>query len=152
MGDMYLIDFGGGDEAKRRRKELEDKRERNFQRYLEHLMNAAGLDRPTATTVMDCLFRHSRTDGSGCLCGCHPRLNDGDLHDSGFDCSCTWDEEKRKGKSAEWQADRQAFLESAEGRAISEANKNEERAIKEWIAGQPGLEAERTTFACPEQW
>ncbi|MGI8425053.1 MAG: hypothetical protein ACR2FO_00265 [Actinomycetota bacterium] len=152
MSDMYLIDFSGGDEAKQWRAELEAKRERNYRRYLEHLMNAASLDRLTATRVMDCLFRHNHTDGSDCPCGCHPRLNDGDLHDSGFDCSCTWDEKKRKERSAKWLANLDAYWDSPEGRAISEQNKNEERAIKEWIAAQPGLEAERTTFACPEQW
>lgn len=70
------------------------------------------------------------------------------LHDDGFDCSCTWDERRRREERRSWEALRG----TAEMRALRGRHAAEERAIEEWLAGQPDVEATRTASYVPEQW
>lgn len=39
-----------------------------------------------------------------CMCGCHPRLPDTDLHDFGFDCLCTHPPAARRRAFKDWRA------------------------------------------------
>jgi len=146
-GDLYLFDFGGGEDAEQWRAKRAAALKRIYDRYLERLITEVGLEQPTAARVMVSLFRHSRRkDGEECGCSCHPSLSE--THDGGFDCSCTWDDERREQNKLKWDE----LFSGPEAEERRRASEDEENKIKSWIAQQPGVEAERTTFACPEQW
>lgn len=64
-------------------------------RYRDHLtsvLSGSGINdaASAADIVLDALTEWRYTDsGERCTCSCHPRLPDSDLHDYGFDCTCT---------------------------------------------------------------
>jgi len=151
MGDLFLTDFSGGDDAERWRAERKAEQERLYERYLQHLVDAIGIDRALAGRIMEALFLHtSRRHGDECHCSCHPRLSE--THDGGFDCSCTWDEQKRTERIAEQRRSWESWWDSPECKAISRQAEQERQEVESWVAGQPGVEAEQTTSMCPEQW
>jgi hypothetical protein len=97
-----------------------------------------------ATFAMQTLFRHHRfgTDDE-CSCGCHPRLPSSDLHDYGFDCSCTWDEAKREEQHQEWLARMQEWWDSPECKAMAERRKAEDAELENWLANHPEIKVSR---------
>jgi hypothetical protein len=144
MGDVFVVKMGGDDEDARAAGRAERQRLRG--RYARHLVSAGGIDERTAARVMAALFDHVDAEGGECPCGCHPRLDS--LHDDGFDCPCTWDEPRRGEERRSWEA----FRGTPEGKALREHHAAQERDIEAWLAGQPGVEAARTTSYAPEQW
>jgi hypothetical protein len=150
---MYLIDLGGDpDDRARREEERAQRRADVSARYAAHLVQSAGVDEVTAHLVLAALFDHRNDDGSPCPCGCHPRLPEGELHDAGFDCRCGWDEDRRRTEKEKWRASLEAFWASAEGEELKSARAAEMAELDAWLAAHPGVSAQQTTPAAPEQW
>lgn len=144
MGDLFIVNMDQGDGNDRSRRE--EQRRRLRARYLRHLVDTVRIDEHLAERIMAALFDHVHADGRSCVCGCHPRLTT--LHDDGFNCPCMWDEARRAKERQTW-ADWGDTPEAAE---LREAHALEERSIAAWLAGQPRIEARRTTSCAPEQW
>lgn len=70
------------------------------------------------------------------------------LHDDGFDCSCSWDETRRAEERRAWDE----FWESPASSGLREQHGKEEEEIAAWVSGQPDVEAQRTSSFAPEQW
>jgi len=153
MADLYLFDFSG-DEDERARRSEERARERSLvrTRYAEQLTRSAGVDAVTADLVLATLFDHNRPDGSSCGCSCHPQLPGGSLHDAGFDCSCTWDDDTRAARRREWQARLEEYWASPEAGELKRAQEAERAEVAGWLEAHPGVSAEQTTAFAPEQW
>lgn len=153
VSDPYSVDFSGDPDDRARRQE-ERARERSLvrARYADQLMRSAGVDALTADLVLATLFDHNRADGSPCHCGCHPQLPEGTLHDAGFDCSCTWDEDTRQARNREWRAHLEAYRSSPEAQASARAREQERAEVTAWLTAHPGVTAEQTTEYAPEQW
>ena len=147
VGDVYVVDFGGDDEKRARREaERDAERRRLLTRYTQRLVARAAVDEATAERVVGVLFDHRGRDGQRCMCGCHPGLSA--EHDDGLDCSCTWDEARRAEGARRWET----FRDSELGTELRAAHQREEEEITAWLAGQPDVEARRTTSMAPEQW
>ncbi|MEV6768152.1 hypothetical protein AB0N05_05905 [Nocardia sp. NPDC051030] len=147
MADLFLVEFGDDEERARRRAEEAGEHARRRQRYAEHLACEAGIDSATAERVIDVLFRPAARGDEPCQCGCHPRLSS--MHGDGLDCPCSWSEERRIAQHRNW-LDRWHNSEAAE--ELRRAHEQEEAQIREWLAGQADVVAERTTSMAPEQW
>src|SRR6266851_3121703 len=94
VADLYIVDFGGGEQERARREaEREAERRRLADRYARYLVASAGVGEATARRVITALFDPCDADGNECPCSCHPRLSA--EHGDGFDCRCTWDEDRR---------------------------------------------------------
>ena len=147
MADLYIVDFGGDDDERARR-EADRDAERSClrKRYVQHLVERAGIDEPVARRVVAVLFDHHDTKARRCECGCHPRLSS--EHGDGFDCRCTWDEARRAEAATSWER----FWDSEEAAELRAADQREEEAIAAWLAGQPDVDARRTSSMAPEQW
>ena len=147
VADLYIVDFGGGEQERARREaEREAERRRLADRYARYLAASAGVGEAAARRVITALFDLRDADGNQCRCSCHPRLSA--EHGDGFDCQCTWDEDRRAAEAAAWQA----WWDSPEAAELSAAHRREEDAIHAWLAGQPGVDARRTSSYAPEQW
>ncbi len=147
VSDLYIVDFGGGEQERAcREAERGAERRRLADRYASHLVTSAGLGEATARRVITALFDPRDADGSECLCSCHPRLSA--EHGDGFDCRCTWDEDRRAAEAANWQA----WWDSPEAAELSAAHQREEAAIAAWLASQLGVDARRASSYAPEQW
>lgn len=144
MGDLFVVSMGRGDDEERSHQEAERLRLRD--RYLRYLVETARIDAPAAERVMVALFDHLDAEGRTCPCGCHPRL--ASLHGDGFDCPCTWDD-MRRGQERRRSV---ALWDSAEAASLRDEHAAQERSIEEWLVGQRGVEARRTTPYVPEQW
>lgn len=144
MSDIFVMRMGQGDDDERARQEAERLRLRN--RYVGHLVDTADLGEAAAERVIAALFDHPDLERSKCWCGCHPRLSS--QHDDGFDCPCGWDDARR----ADERRNLTAFCETPEAEELRKKHAREESAIAEWVAGQPDVEAARTTTYAPEQW
>lgn len=147
MADLYIVDFGGGEEERARREAERAAEQRRLRAVCaRHLVAQAGIDQPAAERVVAVLFDRRDSDGRECLCGCHPRLSA--EHGDGLDCRCAWDDARRAEQATRWERlwDSDAL---AEFRA---EHAREESAIASWLAGQAGVTAERTTSFAPEQW
>ncbi len=140
--DLFLIRFGDGDGDSPHARE----QARIRPRYVELVVRETDLDPGTAERVVAAIFDHRSTDGRACVCGCHPHFSA--THDDGFDCSCTWDDERRAEERHRWTA----WQDSAEAAELRAEHDREMTAISAWIASQPGVTAEQTTSAAPEQW
>ncbi len=140
---VFRIDQGGEREL-RERQEVE--RERLHARYTDYLVSAMGLDAILAGRVIDALFEHRDRQGQPCLCGCHPRLSS--EHGDGFDCMCTWSDER----FAEQRRTMEAFWDSPESGEMARRHEEEERELATWLAWQPGVEAQRRVSYAPEVW
>jgi hypothetical protein len=151
--DLYVFDFSGGDEERARRAE-ERARERALvrARYAAHLVRSVGIDEVTADLVLGALFDHNTLDGSPCVCSCHPRLPGGELHDAGFDCSCAWDHDRRDAETGKFKAWLTEFWDGPAGQERQCAREREQAELAAWIEQHPGVTAQRTTSAAPEQW
>jgi hypothetical protein len=146
VGDIYVVEFGDDEEQARRAAERDVEFARLKERYAQHLVAQAAVDEVTARHVVALLFDPPSDDGIRCPCGCHPRLSA--EHGDGFDCRCTWDSERLAAEAARmeefWAAD--PFPE------LRAAHRREEAEIAAWLAGQPDVDATRTTSMVPEQW
>ncbi|CCG03604.1 hypothetical protein [Blastococcus saxobsidens] len=147
MGDLYFVDLGDDEERARHRTEREAERARVRRAYVERLIVRAGLDEATAERAVAAVFDHFEDDGSRCLCGCHPQLTP--QHGDGMDCPCTWGRQQREATRRTWLTDLRDSDWAKEARARHAA---EEREIREWLAGQVDVTAQRTTSYAPEQW
>jgi hypothetical protein len=146
VADLYIVNFGGGEQERARREaECEAERRRLADRYVRYLVTSAEVGEVEASRVITALFDARDADGNECPCLCHPRLSA--EHGDGFDCRCTWSEDRRAAEAAAWQA----WWESPEGAELSAAHKRGEAAIGAWLAGQPGMDARRTSSYAPEQ-
>jgi len=147
VADLYIIDFGGGEQERAcREAKREAERRRLADRYTRHLVASAEVDQATARRVMTALFDSRDADGNQCPCSCHPRLSG--EHGDGFDCRCTWAEDRRAAEAAGWQE----WWDSPEAAELSAAHRREEDTIAAWLADQPGVDARRTSSYAPEQW
>ncbi len=146
MSDLYIVGFGGGEQDRARREaEREAEGRRLADRYAQYLV-AAEVGEATARRVITALFDPCDADGNECRCSCHPRLSA--EHGDGFDCRCTWDEDRRAAEATNWQA----WWDSPQAAELSAAHRREEDAIAAWLASQPGVDARRTSSYAPEQW
>lgn len=145
--DLYIVNLGGGEQERARREtEREAERRRLADRYARYLVASAEVGEVTARRVITVLFDTCDADGNECPCSCHPRLST--EHGDGFDCRCTWDEDRRAAEAANWQA----WWDSPQAAELSAAHQREEDAIVAWLASQPGVDARRTSSYAPEQW
>lgn len=147
MGDLYLVQFGDDDERARRRAEQEVERARIRRRYVERLIADADLDPASAERTAVVIFDHLEDDGTRCMCGCHPQLSS--WHEGGTDCRCTWSRERREAERHTWLAE---LRDSEWAQEMRMRHEVEEREIREWLAGQVDVTAERSTSFAPEQW
>jgi len=147
VADLYIVDFGGGEQERARREtEREAERHRLAERYTRYLVAGAEVDQAAARRVITALFDPRDADGNQCPCSCHPRLSG--EHGDGFDCRCTWDEERRAAETAGWHA----WWDSLEAAELNAADQLEEDAIAAWLASEPAVDARRTSSYAPEQW
>jgi hypothetical protein len=145
--DLYIVDFGGdGQERARLEAEREAERRRLADCYARYLVASAEVDQAAAHRVIRALFDPRDADSNQCPCSCHPRLSG--QHGDGFDCRCTWDEDRRAAEVAGWQA----WWDSPEAAELSAADRREEDTIAAWLVGQTGVDARRTSSYAPEQW
>lgn len=148
-----MFDFSGGDEERDRREQERDRRRIAVRaRYAGRLVQLTGVDEVTADLVLAVLFDNRDRNGKPCPCSCHPRLPDGDLHDAGFDCRCTWSDARREENHRRWLESLDEFHSSAEGQELARACAAQRAEVAEWIEAHPGVTAEQTTWAAPEQW
>jgi Family of unknown function (DUF6247) len=147
VADLYIVDFGGGEQERARRdSERDAERRRLADRYARYLAARAEMDQASALKVITALFDPRDGDGNECPCSCHPRLSA--EHGDGFDCRCTWDADRRAAEAADWQA----WWDSPEAAELSGVHQREEDVIAAWLASQPGVDARRTSSYAPEQW
>ena len=145
--DLYIANLGGGEQERARREaEREAERRRLADRYARYLVASAAVGEATARRVITALFGPRDAAGNECPCSCHPRLST--EHGDGFDCRCTWDEDRRAAEAADWQA----WWDSPQAAKLGAAHQREEDTTAAWLAGQPGVNAWRTSPYAPEQW
>ncbi len=144
MPGPYLVDFSSGSDKGPSPYEVEQARIRP--RYVQLLIGKAGFDTITAELAIATLFDHPRQDGTRCICSCHPHFSS--THEDGFDCSCSWDDERR----AESKAWFEEWRDSPAAKELRDAVEAERIAVAQWVAGDPGVTAEQTTWAALEQW
>ena len=142
---LYVVGFDRSDDRERRERE-EAERSRLRARYTDYLVAELGLDATLAGRVVEPLFEHRDRNGDVCRCSCHPRLSA--EHGDGFDCRCTWSDERR----AEQRRALEAFWDSPESREIARHREEQEREIATWLARQTGVDAQRTVSYAPEMW
>lgn len=58
-----------------------------------------------------------------------PSCTSSDLHDYGSDCNCTWTQQRRQAHWAEWEAERETYRASPEGRAKTARRQAEEGEV-----------------------
>ena len=147
VSDLYIVDFGGdGQERARLDAEREAERRRLADCYARYLVASAEVDQAAAHRVITALFDPRDADGNQCPCSCHPRLSR--QHGDGFDCRCTWDEDRRAAEVGGWQA----WWDTPEAAELSAAHRREEDTIAAWLVGKTGVDARRTSSYAPEQW
>ncbi|MHB8463461.1 MAG: hypothetical protein ACYDH6_14990 [Acidimicrobiales bacterium] len=141
------------------RAEQERKREAVFGRYRDHLVQALAAGAPSpapetlAQTILEVLFVWDDiSTGARCGCSCHPRLAEGDLHDSGFACPCRKTAEERRAWWADWQTECDAYWDSPEGRRERAARQAEEDALALWLADAADVLVTSHGGWAPEQW
>lgn len=134
------------DGAREWRERREVERARLHGRYIDHLVSVCGLDAAVAGGIIDALFVHRDRQGQPCLCSCHPRLSS--EHGDGFDCTCTWSDERR----AEQRRTMAAFWASPASQEVARHHEEQEREIATWLAWHPGVEAQRKVSYAPEVW
>lgn len=81
-----------------------------------------------------------------------PQLPDTDLHDYGFDCTCTHTREERRRASQKWLNGIKAFWESPEGQAIKAAEQVADAELHAWLLGQTGVTVDSHGGVVPEVW
>ncbi|HJS83714.1 MAG TPA: hypothetical protein VJ742_12860 [Nitrososphaera sp.] len=147
------------------REEQARKKAEGWKRYRNWLTEQLAVELPKGLTseelaefVMQTLFVHKRLDAEGqetedCICACHPRLTNDDLHDFGFGCNCGKTAEERKKSWDDLRQKMDEFHQTPEMQAFHAKEDQEKAEVEGWIAEQPGLsDVTRLSWACPEQW
>lgn len=144
MGDIDLIDFGGGDPDDRARREREDQRLRAA--WAHRLAEHVPLTDAVARQIVSLVFDHADRSGRSCSCGCHPRLSS--QHDGGWDCPCTWDDERREREYRSWVEP----LDDLVTDELRQEHEAEQASVTAWVIAHDGVSATRLTSYAPEQW
>jgi hypothetical protein len=156
--ELYVTDFSDGPSAAEYRERLERARSEARRRYREHLAEVFERHRVAepgelADAALDALTVWRYIDsGERCICSCHPRLPDSDLHDYGFDCVCQRTPEDRRRAFDQWRNSMAAFWRSPEGQQINAAEQAAEAELQAWLADQPGVIVHSHGGLTPEQW
>ncbi len=103
---------------------------------------------------MAVLFDHVDAHGELCRRPHHPTLPDeGEgSHDAGFDCPCTWDDQRAERERAKRGKALDEWRNSPEAEEFRLAEDRNRAAVEEWIRAHPGVAAQQTVMACPEVW
>ena len=127
-------------------------------RYREHLaavLDQHGVAKPDelADATLDALtVWHYIDSGERCICSCHPRLPESDLHNYGFDCVCTRTPEARRRAFNQWRNGIAEFWRSPEGQRITAAEQAADVELHAWLAQQQGVSVYSHGGLAPEQW
>lgn len=148
--ELHVITFPAGAGEELRARTERHGSEANA-RYLAHLSQQ--LSEADLAIALDALtVWNDVTSGDRCMCSCHPRLADGDLHDYGFGCHCQQTPEDRRRHWDELFAERDAFWASPEGELITAEHDAEEAELMAWLALQPDVVVRSHGGMFPEQW
>lgn len=140
------------------RQRIERARSGARSRYREHLaavFDQHGVAEPgeLADATLDALTVWRYIDsGELCICSCHPRLPESDLHDYGFDCVCTRTPEARRRAFNQWRNSIAEFWRSPEGQRITAAEQAADAELAGWLAQQQGASVHSHGGLAPEQW
>jgi hypothetical protein len=151
-----IPDLVGDEWRAERARQTEVSRRRCRDRLIEVLtdLDRSGPDlNGQADAILDALFVATRVDdATACPCACHPRLPETDLHDYGLDCSCRHTVEERRQRFGTWMAEMDAYWDSPEGRAITEARAAEDATLHAWLEANPDVTIASHGGMAPEQW
>lgn len=156
--ELEMTDSAEGSRAAEHRERIERARSEARSRYREHL--AAVFDQhggaepgELADVALDALTVSRYVDsGERCICSCHPRLPESDLHDYGFDCVCTRTPEARRHAFNQWRNNIAQFWRSPEGLRITAAEQAADAELAAWLATQTGVSVRSHGGLAPEQW
>lgn len=158
MGDpeLYLFDPsdlpGAAEYRAERARRLAESR-RRAHGAIEAALADTDADPAAATgAVFRALFDHRYDDGSACLCSCHPRLPEGDLHDLGADCPCRRTPEERRAAFDDWTSSINAYWASPDGLEVVAAREAEEAELAVWLEDHPTVIVDTHGGMAPEQW
>jgi hypothetical protein len=155
---LEVTDVSDAPAAAEYRQRLERARVQARRRYHDHLAAALqqyGATDPNALAdiALDALTVWRYVDsGEPCLCSCHPRLPETDLHDYGFDCVCAHTPQERRRVFDKWRNGIEAFWNSPDGMRIAEAERAADAALQTWLAAQRGVVVYSHGGLAPEQW
>lgn len=90
--------------------------------------------------------------GELCSCSCHPHLPSSDLHDFGFDCTCTRTRDQRRESFQQLLNGIDEYWQSPEGLAVRAADEAAEKELQTWLAQQPAVMVHSHGGWAPEQW
>ena len=156
--ELEMTDSAEGSGAASYRERLERVRSEAYSRYREHLaavFDQHGVAAPgeLADVTLDALTGWRYVDsGERCICSCHPRLPQSDLHDYGFDCVCTRTPEARRRAFNEWRNSIAEFWQSPEGQRITAAEQAADAELQAWLAQQEEVSVHSHGGLAPEQW
>ena len=157
---LFIIELPQTPEVNDYRRRWLEAREESFRRYQELLAKHFKAEFPNldiaakmAESAIGVLFRHRRQESDDdCQCGCHPSLPSSELHDHGFDCSCSWDQAKREQRSREFKELREEYRKSPEHQAFIKEQESEEQELQDWLSQHPEVEVGAHGGWAPEQW
>jgi hypothetical protein len=156
--ELYVSDFSDSPGAAERREARERARAEGRRRYRDHLgaaFDMHGVQEPAALVevALDALTRWQYVEsGEPCACSCHPRLPESDLHDYGFDCTCTRTPADRRRAWDRWRADIEAFQRTPEGQRFAAEEHAAETELQAWLVEQPEVTVHSWGGWVPEQW
>jgi hypothetical protein len=156
--ELDITDSAEGFGAAEYRERIERARREAGSRYREHLaavFDQHGVAEPgqLADVALDALTVWRNIDsGERCICSCHPRLPESDLHDYGFDCVCTRIPEARRRAVSQWRDGIAEFWRSPEGQRITAAEQAADAELQAWLAHQHGVSVHSRDGLAPEQW
>lgn len=156
---LYFIDPSDLPGAEEHRVELARQKAESRRRYTEYLTPVLiGCDdvadpAERAGIILDALtVWHGDRSDEPCICSCHPRLPESDLHDYGFGCNCRQSPEERKRAWDDWIDEVDEYWASPEGQAITAARQAEEDELSAWLAAHPAVVVTSHGGVAPEQW
>jgi hypothetical protein len=121
------------------------------QPYERHLAKQFDLESAGQVRLVLALLYGDLDEKGYCFCPCHSSL--GETPKDSPDCPCGWEEERRR-YAARRSAPRRVRQHGSLPEAVAALRRRdeEERAIAEWLAAHPGVEATLTCDFSPEQW
>jgi hypothetical protein len=156
--ELRIVDFSeapGAAECRERHEHALAEARRRYRDHLAAVFDVHGVEQPgaVADVALDALtvWRYVDTD-ERCLCSCHPRLPDSELHDYGFGCTCARTPGDRRRATRQWFSSIDEFWCSPEGRQISAGEWAAEADLQAWLARQPGVVVGGHGGFAPEQW
>lgn len=155
---MYIFEprgLPGAEEWRAERERTRSEARRVHRSRLIDALAAAGLGDPewVADVSMAALFVYNAVEtGEPCLCSCHPRVPEGDLHDYGRSCPCTRTKEQRAAWWKDWRKEMDEYWDSPEGRAVRQERRRHEDELRRWLADDGGMVVTELGGAAPEQW